>query len=502
MSTLDGFVVEVKGELRESPELIRERLAEVLKLSPEKTAALVARMPGVISKPLPEERALRVALRLQAAGLAAVHRRADAPVGDPTVAVATEPPSSAAPAVSEPPSPNQEEASVPAPSPTPASTRPPAPAPIDAPIDAPSMPDAHRPEAAAAAGPRHPTGYDQIPSLDATRIEEPSEIHEPDPKLTPMSEAGFGAADIVLPVEPARQAGARGSTIVESGPVSRPMPRQPARVAPGLDTDDADPTMVMPLEAEPGEVSGTTAGRTAPRTVRFAPVPMAHQNGARSGVGAAGEGGVVLSGDHPVVAPALRLRDAIKRDRGSGERPRDRRSALTEKARRVTPPQEVVYRSTKSPAERALTLTPPSDAALRRGGVREGDLARHRQQRRGRFGRRLSTFVALPVVLSWLVSAGLIYLLLPPELHGELLVPLAAATAIAALSGALAASLATARAARDVVRLRTDAERIAMGDLSSPVQGRRTDELGDVAAALERLRVSLQEAMTRLRKSA
>ena len=60
--------------------------------------------------------------------------------------------------------------------------------------------------------------------------------------------------------------------------------------------------------------------------------------------------------------------------------------------------------------------------------------------------------------------------------------------------------LATARTARDVVRLRDDAERIAMGDLSAPVQVRRSDELGDVAASVDRLRVSLQEAMARLRK--
>ncbi len=530
MSTRNEFVVVVKGELREAPELIRDRLTELLKLSPEKAAALVARMPGGITKPLPEERALRVVLRLQAAGLAAVHRRAGAPESGDSAAVETEPPPPPAPAAVEP-APAQAEASTPAqaeastPLPPPAATeRPteapfeapteapieapteapfeaPTEAPFEAPTEAPAASDTPWPETAPEPEVRHPTGFDQIPSLDATRIDEPVDLDEPDPKLTPMSEAGFGAADIVLPGEPTWQPGSRAPSIVESGPISRPMPRPPARETPRPDADDADPTMVMPPEAEPGEMRGAASSPSPPRTVRATPAPVARPNGARSDVRAAGTARTARSGDHPAVAPSSRLRDAIARDRGSGERPaRDRRPTLTEEDLRLTPPPEVAYRSTKSTAERALTLTPPPEETLRRGGVREDDLASSREQRRGRFGRRLSTMVTLPVTLSWLLSAGFIYLLLPPGLRGELWVPLAAATAIAALSGALAAGLATARTARDVVRLRDDAERIAMGDLSAPVQVRRSDELGDVAASVDRLRVSLQEAMARLRK--
>jgi hypothetical protein len=62
---------------------------------------------------------------------------------------------------------------------------------------------------------RHPTGYDQIPSLDATRIDEPAF----DPKSTPMREAGFGAADIVLPTG---QTPPKPPPILESGTLSRP----------------------------------------------------------------------------------------------------------------------------------------------------------------------------------------------------------------------------------------------------------------------------------------
>ncbi len=512
MSTRDGFVVEVKGELRESPELMADRLAEILKLPPQKAAALVARMPGVITKPLPEERALRVVLRLQAAGLAAVHRRAGDPEPRQPGAVEAAPPPPA-PSEAEPPPPPAPAESEPPPAPAPQSDAPPPPPPPRA------APAADPPWYEAADEPkvRHPTGFDQIPSLDATRIDEPVEVDEPDPKLTPMSEAGFGAADIVLPVDPAWRSGSRGPSIVESGPISRPMPRPPIRATPrpdaqgpvaqGLaaddspDVDEADPTMVMPPEAEPGDAASIASGPNAPRTVRATPAPVAHPNGARSSARAATDAGTRRSGDHPAPAPSSRLRDAIARDRGSGERPaRDRRPTLTEEDLRLTPSPDVVYRSTKSATERALTLTPPPEEALKRGGVREDELASSREQRRGRFGRRLSTMVTLPVTLSWLLSAGFIYVLLPPELRGELWVPLAAATAIAALSGALAAGLATVRTARDVLRLRDDAERIAMGDLSAPVQVRRTDELGDVAASVDRLRVSLQEAMARLRK--
>ena len=490
MSTRDGFVVEVKGALREAPELVAGRLAELLNLSPQKAAALVARMPGVITKPLPEERALRVVLRLQAAGLPAMHRRVDAPATADRPVAAETGPSSPAPAAPEPPRAVESE---PPPPTAPGTAEPPS---AEAEPSTPTpMPTAPEPEV------RHPTGYDQIPSLDATRIDEPVALDEPDPKLTPMSEAGFGAADIVLPLEPTPQPGARGSSIVESGSISGPMPRRPARDTPRPDADDADPTMVMPPEAEPGEMPGAVSRPTEPRTGRGPQAPVARANGARPGAGAANAPGTGPGGDHPTAAPSSRLRDAIARDRGSGERTsRERRPTLTDEDLRLTPAAEVVYRSTKSAAERALTLTPPPEEALRRGGVREDDLASSREGRRGRFGQRLSALVTLPIMLSWLLSAGFIYVLLPPGLRGDLWVPLAAATAVAALSGALAAGLATVRTARDVVRLRDDAERIAMGDLSIPVEVKRSDELGDVAASVDRLRVSLHEAMVRLRK--
>lgn len=513
MTNRSAFVVEVPTAPHEARAVVAARVADQLKLSPEKAASLVARVPGVITKPLPEERALRVVLRLQAAGLAAMHRRATPADGAPP----PEAPIESAPAERAPvePAPVEHEPASSEPAPEPAVAAAPDAAPEPEPeavSETPSVevveadgaearPPERRREAptlvdedvVADGGLRNPTGYDQIPSLDATRIDEPI---EPDPKLTPMREAGFGAADVVLPTEgPQRPYG-----FVDAGPVARierprsdaapppgepPTPREAsaseaearASGASGRVTEDADPTMVMPPDASP------------PSYKRVTPPPAANGSARRA---------TPVPAPVPAPAPASRLRDAIARDRDSGER--SRRPTLTDADLRLTPPPDVAYRSTRSSSDRPLTLTPPPDAVLKRSGVHEDELQSSLERRRGRFGRRLSALVTLPVALSWLLSAGFIYLLLPEELRGELWVPLAAATAIAALTGALAAGLSTSRMAGDVVRLRDDAQRIAMGDLSSPVRVRRSDELGDTAASVDRLRVSLQEALERLRK--
>jgi HAMP domain-containing protein len=39
-----------------------------------------------------------------------------------------------------------------------------------------------------------------------------------------------------------------------------------------------------------------------------------------------------------------------------------------------------------------------------------------------------------------------------------------------------------------------------MGELTAPVTTRRDDELGEIAGSLERMRLSLQEGLERLRK--
>ena len=74
---------------------------------------------------------------------------------------------------------------------------------------------------------------------------------------------------------------------------------------------------------------------------------------------------------------------------------------------------------------------------------------------------------------------------------------------VSLLALALAAALAV-RAARRVVqpieRLVKVADAISMGDLSRPVVAGRNDEIGDLAQALERMRLSLESAMERLRR--
>ncbi|ULH14934.1 HAMP domain-containing protein [Deinococcus sp. KNUC1210] len=73
-----------------------------------------------------------------------------------------------------------------------------------------------------------------------------------------------------------------------------------------------------------------------------------------------------------------------------------------------------------------------------------------------------------------------------------------------ALIAFIVASLLAVRTARLVVqpieRLVKAADAISMGDLERPVQVERNDEIGDLAQALERMRLSLEAAMERLRK--
>ncbi len=465
MTNQSAFVVEVTSAPREPRELVAGRVAEQLKLSPAKAKSLMERMPGVITRPLPEERALRVVLRLQAAGLVAMHRRATpADAFDPEAERAPTPAAVAAPRTP------------PKTAPMPASTPPPASV-SGRDRARPATPTLADEDIVADVGVRNPTGYDRIPSLDATRVDDPI---EPDPKLTPMRQAGFGAADVIIPTT----GSSRMPAIVDVGALSdfSDVRRDGASADQDADqTDDrdesdgqdADRTVVVASDAAP------------PAYVRITPPPAA--NGKRR-----------RTPPLPGPAPASRLRDAIARDRDSGERPG--RPPLSDAELHRSQPPDVAYRSTRSSSDQPHTLTPPPDAVLKRSGVHHDQLPSSLEKRRGRFGRRLSVLVALPVTLSWLLSAAFIYMLLPNGLRGDLWVPLAAATAIAALTGALAAGLATTRIANDVVRLRDDAQRIAMGDLASPVRVRRADELGDTAASVDRLRISLQEALERLRK--
>ncbi|WP_216319381.1 HAMP domain-containing protein [Deinococcus aestuarii] len=75
--------------------------------------------------------------------------------------------------------------------------------------------------------------------------------------------------------------------------------------------------------------------------------------------------------------------------------------------------------------------------------------------------------------------------------------------AVSLLALGLAASFAV-RSARRVVqpieRLVKVADAISMGDLTRPVQVGRNDEIGDLSQALERMRLSLEAAMDRLRR--
>jgi len=406
MSEGNRFVVEVVGRLQEAREVTVSRVCDALALNEPRAAALVARMPGVITRPASEDRAMKIALRLQEAGVPALHRPL-AEHEDPFRSA--ERPAPAAPVARGPEA---------------------------------APPEREAPEAAA------PPPEDEsalsphdIPSLDATHHDV-----EPDPKVTDFTAAGFGAADIRLPVDDERATGERSrprATFVEAGSTSMPTPHVEDPAITMVRAPSASPTPAPPSDGEDlperplTPVSPVLAVGPAAQTAKAAPAPAAK------------------------TAPS--------------------------------------YRQTRSAAEPPLTLSSPPEEVLKRSGVPEVELPLAGARLRGRFGRHLAAQVALPGLLTWSLTAVALWWFLGEE-RLELFVTLAAASAVAALIGSLIAAIGTMGVARDVVRLRDEARRVAMGELTAPVGSNRDDELGEIAGSLERVRLSLQEGLERLRQ--
>ncbi len=466
MNEGNRFVVEIVGQLQETREVTVSRVCDALGLDEARAAALVARMPGIITRPAGEDRAMKIAMRLQEAGLTALHR----PLAEgedpfrarerPAEVVPGRP--KLAPDVAPPPAIDQGHAidprpadGAPVPEVAPDEVAPDvaaaeAAAPLEAEVPEPGPADAAPFEAEAPDAEPSPRG---IPSLDATHHD-----IEPDPKLTPMSEAGFGAADIVLPTQTTQTTPERPrprATFVEAGSTAVPSPDDddPAqtmvRAATEVPTPHPDASPPEALDGEPPERPLTPVS----------PVLELGRDDARAG------------DDAPAAATATPRPD------GSGVAPK--------------------YRQTRSSAEPALTLSAPPEEVLKRSGVPEAELGSGRS--RGRLGRHLAAQVALPGLLTWSLTAVALWWFLGSD-RAELFVVLAAASALAALTGSLIAALGTMGLARDVVRLRDEARRVAMGDLTAPVASNRDDELGEIAGSLERMRLSLQEGMERLRQ--
>jgi HAMP domain-containing protein len=480
MNEGNRFVVEIVGQLQETREVTVSRVCDALGLDETRAAALVARMPGIITRPAGEDRAMKIAMRLQEAGLTALHRPlaegedpfrarerpAEVAVGRPKLA----------PDVAPPPAVEQGHAIDPRPAAGAPVAEPGAEAPAaEHAVEQPSAPDGEEPEASVELHPPEletdgETSPRDIPSLDATHHD-----FEPDPKLTPMSEAGFGAADIVLPTKTAEERPRARSTFVEAGSTSFPTP------------DDEDPTQTMVRAATEVPTPHPDLPPAAPadrpeRAATDTPVPEL--------AGEASEPRPTEPTERPLtpVSPVLSLArgDAGAEDAASAATPRPDASGVAPK-----------YRQTRSSAEPALTLSAPPEEVLKRSGIPDAELGSGR--RRGRFGRHLAAQVALPGLLTWSLTAVALWWFLGAD-RTELFVVLAAASALAALMGSLIAALGTMGLAQDVVRLRDEARRVAMGDLTAPVASNRDDELGEVAGSLERMRLSLQEGMERLRQ--
>ncbi len=450
------FVVEVVGELREREDVVIERVAQALNLDDAKARALVERMPGVITRGMPETRAAKVALRLQAAGIAAMHRSASAPPfqgsGHPFVTTVAD---------------DDDAASVS----------------IDGAFDA-----------VLGGGDRAPSPLAGVPSVDATLIEE-RDVRA-DPKLTPVSEAGFGAADIVVPTAP------RGDRPGPRDRSARPAPTTATFSAPIVEGGaTADPKSAdAPSDADPSDAGPRYVRREGPGSDAAARDRSLRDSASRERAGR--DTPARERRAEPAVAPSSRARDAIARDRateGSKRGGDSDRPPLLPVEVDLAPPERA-YRSTRSSAEIPITLSAPPEETQKRSGVRDEALSAAGAKRRGAFGRRLSALIVLPAIAAWGLGAWFVWLLLPAGLRSELWTPLVAATAVSALFGALVAGVATARIAYDVGRLRDAADRVAMGDLVAPVELARRDELGEVATAIDRMRMSLQEGLERLRR--
>ena len=148
-----------------------------------------------------------------------------------------------------------------------------------------------------------------------------------------------------------------------------------------------------------------------------------------------------------------------------------------------------------------LSLRTLADSAAQAGSISEDtvalDAAQHTRIARGRADRRGRPFaeVAVPVV-----SGNVVLLSTPIEdqlatvrvVKRRLLYATGVALAIAAILGSAAATLH----ARRIRRLERAANRIAKGRFDEPVVDLGDDELGELAAAFERMRVQLAQLDT------
>jgi signal transduction histidine kinase len=148
-----------------------------------------------------------------------------------------------------------------------------------------------------------------------------------------------------------------------------------------------------------------------------------------------------------------------------------------------------------------LSLRPLADSSARAGSISEESVAletaRTSRVARGRVERRGRPFAEVAVPL---LSGEVLLLSTPIEdqlatvrvVKRRLLYATAVALAIAAILGGVAASLH----ARRIRRLERAANRIAEGQFDEPVVDLGGDELGELAAAFERMRVQLAQLDT------
>ena len=115
---------------------------------------------------------------------------------------------------------------------------------------------------------------------------------------------------------------------------------------------------------------------------------------------------------------------------------------------------------------------------------------------------RFETFYMIGMPLA--NDVGTVHVVLTEEniaqTSGNVLRPIILAAAVAVVLGFVFTVILAVGLSRNIRRLASVADRISLGELDEPVEVKGNDEIRDVAEALERMRMSLQSAINRLRK--
>lgn len=448
------YVVVVLGPLPEDATGLASFLAQRFKIPEDRAAQLLRRVPGPVTKAVPEEQARTVAAIFAEAGLEVELRRGS--VDGPAVPFAAPSASTLAPAA---PAPN---AGAPAPEPTPAEA---APAPEE-------------------------TGPDAGPaSAEAVPADVESPEAEPAPERTDAS--------------------ARATHAPPAGTTTTTPPRDPNKTTLVREPPDVDRRGLRRRIATAATLPAVLTLLASLLVLTFTLLPalraqqLERAQGTATAVARTIEG---LSGGLPLSSPVIRTQLRGIRDRAAAPLAAQGLAFLA-----VLEPDGNVLLGWEGAGDDLSTATSDLVLAAARGQRPESEGGW--QDSLARTWETLQSVVGLREAEPVVASAGMeragsplgavVVGVDPSGLRDELgrvLLTALLVGLIPVLFGVLAA-LSLTRGITDAVRyLLVATDRISHGDLEHPVELKRDDELGQIARAVERMRISLREGMERLRR--